>query len=78
MKYVVVKTQLGLEIPILFPELINHSTVQKFGRDHESVSAGFCLFDGGKWNAYGESMTLRLKSRPNEDSDLINQYFRMK
>lgn len=78
MKYVIVKDQLGVEYPLLFPEQINHNTVQKFDSRHglhESVSAGFAIYENGKWNAYGESMTLNLKSRPKKDSELLNDFF---
>jgi len=76
MKYVVVRNELGEEVPLLFRETINHSTVQKFGRDHESVSAGFALVRDGKWEAFGRSVSLNLKSRPKEDSALLNEHFR--
>lgn len=73
-KYVVV-SEYG-EWPILFPVVISHATIPK----HRAISAGFCAFKkdgkGGRiWEAYGESDSLHLQSRPVEDSKLLNLYF---
>lgn len=75
MKYVVVQNDMGQLVPIVFPKTINHNTIPKIGRCHTVVSAGFCYHDGKEWRAFGESMTLRIKSRP-EDGKLITEAFK--
>jgi len=74
MKYVVVKTEFDDLVPIIFPETIPHRTIPKESYNHTAVSAGFCALKQGKWVAYGESIGLKLKSRP-EDTDLLNRHF---
>lgn len=77
-KYVIVKNEMGVEVPLIFPETINHSTVSKFGNrgEHECASAGFCAADEvGRWSAWGESITLRLKSRPDIDGKILTEAF---
>ena len=76
-KYVVVRDEFGgIEVPLIFPETINHSTVQKFNQDHTSVSAGFCgVNKEGRWEAWGQSLTLRLKSRPEIDGKILTEAF---
>lgn len=70
-KYVIVRDGFGGEWPILFPVMIRHSTIPK----SFAVSAGMCDTDGSQWRAYGESLTLDLKSRPKLDSDLLTDIF---
>ena len=69
LKYIVINDR-DMEIPILFHQCVQHKDVA--GRLSDSVvSAGF-------WNgtsAYGESVGLNLKSRP-EDTDLISRAIR--
>lgn len=74
MKYVVVKNDMGMLVPIVFPETINHSTIPREGRCHSVVSAGFCFCENGKWGAFGRSQTLNVDSRP-EDGKLITEAF---
>lgn len=76
MKYVIVK-ELGVEIPIMFPDMVPHNAFA----DKEPIS-------GGKFRAeiepeyldeivimtYGESTSLKLKPRP-EDADIIKHAF---
>lgn len=49
--------------PIIFPEAITHSEFKRFG----PKSAGFISLNGGSISAYGESVSLKMKSTP-EDS----------
>lgn len=74
-KYVVFKDlHLDQEMPYIFPNAITHSDFAKriVGRP---ISAGFCRLNAdGMWEAYGRSESLRLDSRPSEDSDLLNCY----
>ena len=64
LKYIVINDR-DMEIPILFHQCVQHRDVA--GRMSDNVvSAGF--WSGTK--AYGESISLKLKSRA-EDTDLI-------
>lgn len=65
MKYIII-SQHDLEMAIVFDEIIPHVFVAA-GRP--VVSAGMCNQDG---QAYGQSVTLALKSRP-EDTGIIQR-----
>lgn len=65
MKYIIVIDH-DLPMAIWFDPILNHSDIA-FGK--EVVSAGHCNSSG---QAYGYSVTLLMKSRP-EDTDIIRQ-----
>lgn len=70
MKYVIVRDH-GIELPIIFDEIINHNTFA----DLNPISAGFVTLEKdleGKTVAIagGKSISLNKKSRP-EDSAII-------
>ena len=73
MKYLILDD--GYETPILFPEYKKHDDMsRKLGK---AISAGFVSFGPrpeGEVGAtcYGESVSLKIKSRP-EDSGLISR-----
>lgn len=73
MKYIVIKEQ-GVELPILFPEVLNHALIANWvNKDFpkpKCISAGFAKANTAGASVWGESVTLKLKSRP-EDADLI-------
>ena len=71
MKYVMFEAG-GLEYPVLFPDFIKHNDIrQSIG--HEVISAGFVsVGSDGNLTAYGESVSLGKKSRP-EDSKILNK-----
>lgn len=76
-KYIVIRHPLhAMEVLVMFPEFVLHSD---FHRDYdvegEIVSAGFILLDNGEFICHGESVSLKVKSRP-EDSALANEMFR--
>ncbi len=74
MKYIIVATAScpPNEYAILFDEVLTHKIVAG-GRP--VVSAGFCLFEVREDEfvpvAYGESVSLGLKSRPEKDAAII-------
>lgn len=79
MKYVIID-HVGLELPIIFPDILNHSTfielrpvsageVQIYGADGPLPDA-CCCENALRGCTYGKSVSLNLKSRP-EDSELI-------
>lgn len=73
-KYIVFKTKQGHKTPLVFSVLLQHSNVAKAMKllDLEPLSAGFCyLDDDGKYDCYGTSTSLQLKSDP-EDGLLLD------
>lgn len=80
-KYIVVADS-GIEVPIVFGNILIHSDVARSYRSKAIVSAGFVYFrvksDGDgvpqiSADCYGHSVSLDIYSRP-EDSDLINHH----
>jgi hypothetical protein len=73
-KYVITKDK---EI-IVFPELLQHSEFKKF----EPISAGFISFGVNEQgnpscSCYGESISLGLKSNPDEDTKIAKRQLNM-
>ena len=71
-KYVVFEGDLGIEYPVIFPPYTNHSSIRDLSG--KAISAGFVIFEDGILIPYGESVTLKLKSRP-KDQKLLNKLF---
>jgi len=69
-KYIVVKAG-GLETPIAFPEYLVHADVAK-ALGYEVISAGFFYNEDG-FQCFGDSFSLKVKSRFQVDSDLMMQ-----
>ena len=65
MKYIIV-TSHDIECAILFDEILSHTFVAD---DRKVISAGMCNQLG---EAYGQSVTLKIKSRP-EDTVIIKK-----
>lgn len=55
---------------IIFPEIIQHSQFQKFS----PKSAGFCYISPEKVVCFGESISLNLKSDPEDTKFATKQY----
>lgn len=60
--------RIGKDEFIIFPMFINHDAFYNF----HPTSAGFCYIYGNKVDCYGESVSLKLKSLP-EDSMLATK-----
>lgn len=78
MKYIIVLRK-GLELPFLFPSIVNHIDmwvdVQKM--NDKVISAGFVRMSlDGKIQAFGESESIGIKGRPEEDSALLEKVFK--
>lgn len=61
---------------VVFPSWLNHTDVARVGGVFaiRPISAGFVQKnDDGTFTAYGESITLNLKSDPKLDSKLLNK-----
>lgn len=77
MKYVIVSDSTGLEIPIIFPNVAQHIEMVPAGVN--VIAAGECgLYSGEegtypKASCWGQSYSLRVKSRGKEDEALINK-----
>lgn len=85
MKYIVTRNDNGCEEIFTFPNSVNHDCfaegVERLrNKSHGDwrrinrtvISAGFINRDG---QCMGESLTLRLRSRPEEDTQLYKQQF---
>jgi hypothetical protein len=76
-KYIIIEAG-NLEMPILFSDLQSHAGVAASMTAHAGtvVSAGFWSVNTeGRYTCYGESVSLKIKSRPDADSYLMNQLF---
>jgi len=81
MKYVIVNVD-GLELPIIFPDIINHSRFQNFNPisagevelygAQEPLKTTCCCENAIDVNVFGQSTTLELKSLP-EDAVIIQR-----
>lgn len=74
-KYIILQVG-GMELPIVFTDLMAHADVARPLCAHrgEVIGAGFCYInDSGTYTCYGESIGLKVASRP-EDSDILNRY----
>ena len=72
-KYVIVRLG-GIEQPFVFSELMTHADVVR-ALGGEIISGGFCYIDEHRYFCYGESVSLKVKSRAQVDADLINRLF---
>jgi hypothetical protein len=76
MKYIiVVEPRFGMELPLVFPEVLDHSTALG---TLKPISAGFVSIDLEKKKAfpYGKSITLNLASREADQSILESLLFK--
>ena len=73
MKYIIVDNGLYNSV-IIFDHIVKHNEMaQKMHAIESVVSAGFIEIVDGKFQCYGRSVSLDIKSRP-EDSDYINKF----
>ena len=71
-KYIIIKHD-EVEVPVVFASFLTHEYVA--GKS-EVKSAGFCeLDDRGKWSASGESVSLKLKARP-QDAEVLKTFLK--
>jgi hypothetical protein len=69
-KYIIIELA-GVEVPLVFSEFLTHE--EAAGR-HKVQSAGFCELDAaGKWVTSGQSVSLRLVARP-QDDEILNTH----
>lgn len=77
MKYIII----GGDTPIIFPDHLTHAEVAlKFGGRERVSGAGFCGVNGrdecgnALFECYGESVSLKIKSGP-DDSRIMNRAY---
>lgn len=70
MKYIVIDDGM-IECPIIFPNHINHASVAMC-MVGTVLSAGFIRFTVSGLECFGKSVSLKVKSRP-EDTELVNK-----
>lgn len=64
----------GYEEPVIFGEAYQHVMMAKLlGISDNVVSAGFVQITNKGAQCYGESITLKVASRPEEDTTLVNR-----
>ena len=69
-KYIIIGRD---EMPIVFPEVLKHSDVARMmGGEQNVTGAGFCHIIDDKYVCYGESTSLNVKSRGQQDSRILN------
>lgn len=69
-KYIIVKKE-DMEVPLIFSSFLSHETVATAGQNG-ILSAGYCALNAaGKWIAGGQSVSLKLNSRP-QDAEILN------
>jgi hypothetical protein len=70
-KYVILDQT--VTVGIVFSDYINHSEMaQVIGG--KVIGAGFCFIEDNRYVCYGESTSLKVKSRPEEDAQILNKY----
>jgi hypothetical protein len=85
-KYIIFQTK-NQEVDILYPIIFSghivhsdmaastrHMLQMKYGMEAEAISAGFITLNNMDNPCYGESISLKLKSRGQEDSKIISTY----
>jgi len=71
MKYLILQTPDG-ETPIIFPDFMYHDQVEEALDHKEVIAAGLIKLDGGKITCYGESSSLGIGSRGEDDEMVIH------
>lgn len=61
--------------PVVFAEVLNHADVARalFGNT-PIMGAGFCYIKDNRYECWGESVSLRVKSRGEQDAEMLNRY----
>lgn len=73
-KYVIIEVD-GMEVPLIFSRMLSHEVVAT-ALLPSVHAAGYCELDAaGKWTTSGQSVSLKLDSRP-QDAEILNAEFR--
>lgn len=71
-KYIVV-ARARVITPIVFSETMGHNEMAAAVRG-EVLGAGFCHINENQYTCHGESVSLKIKSRGEVDSNILNLY----
>ena len=71
-KYIVIE-RARLATPIIFSETMGHDEMAA-AVGGEVVGAGFCYISDDRYKCYGESVSLKIKSRGDVDANILNLY----
>lgn len=71
MKYLILQTQDG-ETSIIFPDFMYHDQVEEAFDHKEVIAAGLIKMDGKKLVCFGESSSLGIGSRGEDDDAVIH------
>ena len=71
-KYIIIEYE-AIPMPVVFSELMTHADVagKLGGKVH---GAGFCYRDDEGWHCYGESVSLKVKSRGEVDAKVFDTF----
>jgi len=75
MKYII--TEKG---PVIFPNSLEHKKVAGCLQECPVISAGLVLikdFEPNKLTCYGESLSLNIKSRAEEDTNILKNFLKV-
>lgn len=72
-KYVILKSN-GTLMPLIFSDILSHSTIAQAFPGFEVHSAGFVGIRNNRYATYGESLGLRTKPNHEEDTKVLNRY----
>lgn len=61
--------------PVMFAEMLTHADVARalFGNT-PIIGAGFCYIEDNRYVCYGESVSMRVKSRGEQDAEMLNRF----
>jgi hypothetical protein len=75
-KYLIIKKE-EMEVAVIFSSFLSHDAVDMTGQTGVQ-SAGYCeMSPAGKWVVSGQSVSLKLNSRP-QDAEILNKQLGMK
>ncbi len=77
MKYIVIMKGDGAEGPVIFSSLDQHAdmALKLMGPNDTVIGAGFITYTKDGVQCWGSSVSLKIKSRPEQDSRIINHFF---
>ena len=69
LKYIIILIG-GLPLAVVFDPILSH---REIAGHFKALSAGFCCLDGDKAIVWGGSVTLDIKSKP-EDAEILSKF----
>jgi hypothetical protein len=75
MKYLILEDSAGHPVPILFPNRIEHEEMREQMPYGKVLGGGFVDLKVGRFICHGEAPALLIKSRGDEDAQVIEAHF---